>query len=79
MEREIKYCFQCHNSVYRPICKTNIATLWNRNVCLYCYRRKHYIPTYQLIGACRMVLPESADKLLRGVWQPNQAIADKPQ
>ena len=79
MEREIKYCFQCHNSVYRPSSVTRNTNLHNGNICLYCYRRKHYIPTYQLIGACRMVLPESADKLLRGVWQPNQAIASRPQ
>ena len=79
MERECKYCFQCHNSVYRPAFMTLNKKLKNDYVCLYCYKRKCYIPLKQLVGACRMVLAESADKLFGGIWHPNQVNADKPQ
>lgn len=68
------YCSQCHNSVYTTVCHvTNRAKRFgNDNICLYCSKKGKFFPKNKEIKGCTDLLPESADKLLQGVWGVNK-------
>ena len=66
------YCSQCHNSTFTH------ARFGNRfvaagQICLYCFKKKQYMPRNAEINDCRKLTPESREKYLAGVWNANIA------